>query len=88
MPVKFKIDVIEALKQAGYSSTRIRNEKLIGEGMLQKMRKGEMPSWHILGRLCHMLNMQPGDLLEYEYAEGDMMNDVKRSNSSRSNSKQ
>ena len=30
MPVGYKIDILAALKAAGYSSTRIRNEKLMG----------------------------------------------------------
>ena len=31
MPVGYKIDILAALKAAGYSSTRIRNEKLMGQ---------------------------------------------------------
>ena len=28
MPIKYKIDVIAALKEAGYNTTRIRKEKI------------------------------------------------------------
>lgn len=31
MPVGYKIDILAALKAAGYSSTRIRNENLWGK---------------------------------------------------------
>ena len=35
MPFKYKIDVIAALKRAGYSTYRIRKEKIFSEGTLQ-----------------------------------------------------
>ena len=45
MPMIYKLDVLSALKEAGYNTNRIRKEKLIGEAMLQKIRSGQMPSW-------------------------------------------
>lgn len=65
MPVQYKMDVLAALKEAGYNTTRIRKEKLIGESMLQKIRRGEMVSWSVFETICHLLNCQPGDLIEY-----------------------
>ena len=65
MPIKYKIDVIAALKEAGYNTTRIRKEKIMGEAMLQKIRSGQMVSWATLETICGLLNCQPGDLLEY-----------------------
>lgn len=66
MPIKYKIDVLVALKEKGYSSTRIRNEKLIGQSYLQQLRHGEMVSWKVIELICKLLNCQPGDILEYE----------------------
>lgn len=63
--LRYKINIIAALRDAGYSSVRIRKEKLIGEQMLQKIRKGEMPSWNVLETLCRILKCQPGDLIEF-----------------------
>ena len=72
MPIKYKIDVIAALKEAGYNTTRIRKEKIMGEAMLQKIRSGQMVSWATLETICGLLNCQPGDLLEYvKEAPGD-----------------
>lgn len=65
MPITYKIDVLAALKAAGYSSTRIRNEKLIGQSYLQQIRHGEMVSWKTLETICQLLHCQPGDILEY-----------------------
>ncbi len=66
--IQYKIDVLEALKNAGYSSYRLRQEKIIGEAALQKIRKGELVSWETLNRVCALLNCQPGDIVEYTKA--------------------
>ena len=66
MPIRFKIDVLAALKEAGYSSARIRKEKLIGEATIQQLRHGELVSWKTMETVCRLLNCQPGDLVEYD----------------------
>ena len=65
MPIRYKIDVLEALKNAGYSSTRLRNEKLMGESYMTQLRRGEMVSWKTIETICRLLNCQPGELVEY-----------------------
>lgn len=69
MPLAYKIDVLEALKKAGYTTYRLRSEKLIAESALQKMRKGEMIGIINLETICHLLNCQPGDVLQYDQEE-------------------
>ena len=68
--LKYKIDIMDALKNIGFSSYRIRKDKLIGEQQLQKIRSGEIASKDTLNTLCMLLNCQPGDLLEYIPDEG------------------
>lgn len=65
MPVKYRIDVLAALKDAGYPTYKLRKEKLLGESVLQQIREGVPVSWANLGRICELLNCQPGDILEY-----------------------
>lgn len=65
MPLVYKINVLESLKQAGYTTYRIRNEKLIAEASLQKLRKGEMIGIINLETICRLLNCQPGDILQF-----------------------
>ena len=65
MSIKYKIDVLAALKEAGYNTTRIRKEKLLGEATLQKFRDNEPVSWKNISTLCKLLNCQPGDIMEY-----------------------
>lgn len=65
MAIRCKVDVIAALSAAGYTSYRLRREKLMGESTRTKMRAGGLPSWHELDTICSLLNCQPGDLVEY-----------------------
>ena len=69
MPLTYNIDVLEALKQNGYSTYRIRKEKLIGESTLQKLRQGLPVSWENIETLCRLLHYQPGDIIRYEERE-------------------
>lgn len=65
MPLKFKINVLDALKQAGYNTSRIRQENLLSQSTLQKLRDGGQLSWSNLETICRLLECQPGDILEY-----------------------
>ena len=63
--LRYKIDVLEELKNKGYSSYKLRKEKLMGEAQIQKIRDHELVSKETLNTICKLLNCQPGDILEY-----------------------
>lgn len=65
MAIRYKVDIMAELKKRGYPSTRIREEKLIGQSYLQQIRHGDLVSWKTMDTLCSLLNCQPGDLIEY-----------------------
>lgn len=65
MALRYRIDVMAALKARGYTSSRIRGEKLIGQSYLQQIRHGELVSWKTIDTLCMLLDCQPGDIVEY-----------------------
>ena len=65
MPLQFKIDVVAALKEKGYTTYRIRNEKVLSESTVQKLRAGKGVSWENIETLCRLLECQPADLMEY-----------------------
>lgn len=65
MAIRYKVDIMAELKKKGYSSTRIREEKLIGQSYLQQIRHNELVSWKTLDTLCSLLECQPGDLIEF-----------------------
>lgn len=63
--LRYKIDVLKELKNNGYSTYRLRNDKLMGEAQIQKIRSGEIASKESLNTVCKLLSCQPGDFLEY-----------------------
>lgn len=69
MPLKFKIDVLEALKEKGYSSYILRKEKILSESTIQKLRSGEGISWDNLQTLCKLLDCDISAILEYQKDE-------------------
>lgn len=62
---KYKIDVLQALKEKGYSTYRIQQEKLIGHASLTDMKKGKVVGINTLETICRLLDCQPGDIIEY-----------------------
>ncbi|WP_294855277.1 helix-turn-helix transcriptional regulator [uncultured Oscillibacter sp.] len=58
-------DVLGKLLAAGYTTYRIRKEKLIPESTMQKLRSGGIVTTDTLDTLCCLLHCQPGDLMEY-----------------------
>lgn len=67
--IRYKIDVIETLKEAGYNATRIYKERLISQNAMQKIRNGEPVGIKTLDKLCEMLDMQPGNIIKYIEAD-------------------
>ena len=65
MPLKYKIDVLAALKEAGYNTSKIRAEGLLSQSTLQKFRNNQGVSWENLETLCRLLDCQPNDIIEY-----------------------
>ena len=65
MAIQYKVDLLAALKAAGYSSYRLRKEKLLGEATIQRIRQGEPVSWENVSTICKLMACQPGDFLEY-----------------------
>jgi len=63
--IAYKIDVIEALKESGYNSTRILKENILSQSAMQKLRKGEAVGIKTLDQLCALLDMQPGNIIKY-----------------------
>lgn len=63
--IKYKIDIIQALKNKGYSTYKIRKEKIFNESQLQQMRENKILAQDALNKVCTLLDCQPGDVLEY-----------------------
>ena len=66
MALQYKINVLEALKEKGYTTYTLRKEKLLSESTIQKLRVGEGVAWDNLDTLCRLLDCDIGDILEYQ----------------------
>lgn len=65
MAIRYKIDILEALRKAGYTSYKLRTDKLMSESTIQKLRNAEMVALSNIEIVCRLLKCQPGDLIEY-----------------------
>ena len=70
MSFQYKVNVMDKLKDRGYSSTRLRKEKLLGEAYMSQLRRGDMVSWAALDTICTLLDCQPGDLIRHDKGTG------------------
>ena len=64
MPLHYKIDILSALKDAGYNTNRLRKEKLLSEGVIQSLRENKYISLQNIAKICELLDCQPADLIE------------------------
>ncbi|MBO5627724.1 MAG: helix-turn-helix transcriptional regulator [Aeriscardovia sp.] len=65
MPIVYD-KLFSLLKEKGYSTYKIRQEKLIGQGTLTAIKNGTGGlDAKTIARLCEKLDCQPGDLMEY-----------------------
>ena len=63
---KYKMNILLELKNAGYTSTRIRRERIMAESTLQRLRTGNTSiNVESLAPVCRILHCQPGDILEW-----------------------
>lgn len=64
--IRYKINILDALKDAGYNTYRLHKEKLLSDGTVQKLRDGNTSlTIENLNTICDLLECQPGDLLEW-----------------------
>ena len=65
MPIVYD-KLFQLLKDNVYTSYKIRQDKLIGQGTLTALKNGTGGLDHkTLARLCKKFDCQPGDLMEY-----------------------
>lgn len=71
MPIKYD-KLMALLKEKGYTTYKIRKDKLIGQGTLTALKNGTggLDS-KTISRLCKVLECQPGDIMEYAPDEAD-----------------
>lgn len=61
---KYKIDVLKELSNRGYTSTKMRKDKIISQATLQNIRQGKGITTDTINTLCIILKCQPSDIIE------------------------
>ena len=61
---KYKIDVLKELSNRGYTSTRIRKERILSQATMQNIRQGKGITTDTLNTICIILRCQPSDVIE------------------------
>ena len=65
MALRYKIDVLEALKAKGLTTYTLRKNNLLSQSTIQKLREKKGLAWENIDNLCKLLDCQPGDIVEY-----------------------
>lgn len=60
----YKIDILKELSARGYTSTRMRKEKILSEATMQNIRKGKGITTDTINTICIILRCQPSDIIE------------------------
>ena len=72
MFIRYKLDVIKALKDAGYSTYYIRQSKILCEDTLQAIRSGRYVAPRNLAKLSILLRRPLSDIAEYLTDDSDL----------------
>lgn len=63
--IKYKIDIVQALKDKGYTTYKIRQNNLFNEGTLTKFRQGNTNITLLtVDKLCQLLKCDISDIIE------------------------
>ena len=63
--LRYKINVLSALKEKGYSTYRLSKEKIFSNGSIQKLHDNEVLGKSGLEMLCTLLQCDISDILEF-----------------------
>lgn len=61
---QYKIDILKELSNRGYTSTKMRKNKIMSEGTMQHIRNGKGISMDTLNIICLILRLEPSDVVE------------------------
>lgn len=61
--IYYKINVLSELKEIGYTTYKLRKEKIFGERTIQKLRDNDYINFNNLDIICKLLNRQPSEII-------------------------
>lgn len=60
------VDILEKLAAKGWTSYRLRKEKVLPESVLSRIRHGLPITTDTVGKICELLDCQPADILKWK----------------------
>ena len=66
MAIYVKPETLDLFRDKGYSSYRLREERIITPRTLQRIRNGERITMHELETICDFLHVQPNKVIGWE----------------------
>lgn len=68
--IVYSKNIIEELGKKGYTTYKIKQERIFNQTQLQQLRDNKLLTQDNLNKLCELLECQPGDILEYRKDNG------------------
>ena len=65
MAIVWKVNPVDLLKERGYTSYRIRQEKIFGQQTYRNLRELKPVGFDALSTICELTGRQPGSLIKY-----------------------
>lgn len=69
--IDYKIDVLEELKNKGYTTYVLRKNKYLSETTIANIRAGKPITMNALDAICIMLRKTPEEILQFEISDSD-----------------
>ena len=63
------VDILQKLAAKGWTSYRLRKEKVLPESVLTRIRKGLPITTDTVGKICELLECQPAEILKWKPGE-------------------
>lgn len=63
------LDPLKKLSEKGWTSYRLTKNKIISNGTIVRLRKGQSVSTDTIDTICALLQCQPEDIIHYEKGE-------------------
>ena len=63
--IKYKIDIMQALREHGYSRNYLLKNKFFGNATFINIKNGKPINFETLDRICDLLKCDVGDILEH-----------------------
>ena len=65
MPLRWRLNPLELLIANGYSTYRLRKEKIVAQSTIAKLKAEKPVPWENIELVCRLTGKSPGKLIEY-----------------------